>query len=225
MKGTGPSPAFFFLSSLLILSFLVAMPGIQGDVYSDVLIENDEYWFMEMEQPSEAVGVWDYLFWIKERDNNTFDLYVREAQEFEKYKENRSFKAELSLENIVYHEPIEFEMHHDDPDHFIVVDNRNNSNSQDAYSNRTIFVEIDIEPYEKDDEVNGICFLMVCSSCFFIGLIILILIIVAIRDMMGLRKPYKAFPPLKNPPLELASRPGRRSDKRGNEGIEKLKER
>jgi len=161
-------------------------------------ISNGKYWSEEIIKPEKKdQGNWKYTISVDELNGKNFDVYILESAELGKYKDDKAFSAKVSMENITSTGRINFSIKWDDPDYYLVVDNKDNINAGDAYANETISVKIKLEKEEKE----GLWF-FICAGLVIIGIIALIVIIIWIRvERKRPQKPYKPFPPLENPPL------------------------
>jgi len=184
------------LSMLLLAGAAAVVAGEDEKEDEPKKIENNEFWSKLIEKPEKKdKGNWTYTISVEELNGKDFDVYILELAELSKYKDNKAFSAKVSMENITSTGQINFSVDWDDPDYYLVVDNKDNINADDAYANETIYVIIKLE---RDE---GIWF-FICAGIVILGIIVIVVIIVWINvERKRPQKPYKSFPPLKNPPL------------------------
>ncbi len=188
----------FLALSLLLVASAGVVAGEDDKEDEPEKISNDKYWSEWIEKPERKdEGNFEFEIYVDELNGKNFDVYILEEGEFEKYDGGEAFTPRISKENISSTGRINFSIEWDDPDYYLVVDNRDNINADDAYANETISVIIKLEREEKE----GLWF-FICAGLAIIGIIAFIVIIIWIRvERKRPQKPYKPFPPLKNPPL------------------------
>ena len=194
----------FALSLLLLGTLLASVPGAQAKEYKNTEVKKDDFWSKKIEKPEKKDDEnWKYTISVDELNGKKFDVYILESAEFSKYKDDKAFSAEVSMENTTSTGRINFSVDWNDPDFYLVVDNKNNTNANDVYSNETITVKIKLE--REEDE--GL-WLFICGGLCGLAVIAIIVIIVwIIVERKRPQKPYETFQPLKNPPLTLKTQP------------------
>jgi len=188
------------ISLLLLGTLLATVPGAEAKEYKNTGIQNDDFWSKKIEKPEEKDdGNWKYSISVDALNGKKFDVYILESAEFGKYKDDKVFSAKVSMENITSSGRINFSVDWNDPVFYLVVDNRDNINADDAYANGTITVKIKMEREEKE----GLWFFICGGLCILAVIALIVIIVWIIVERRRPQKPYETFPPLKNPPLEI----------------------
>ncbi len=200
------------ISLLMLIPLVALVPGAEGKSY-DITIQKDDHWSKEIEKPAEnekEQRKWKIT--VDEMNGTHFDVYILEIDEFEKYKRDENFTARVSLEYINSTGVINWTNSRHDPDHYLVVDNRDNSRDTDVIAYRTIKVHITIEKEGEEWDLGGI-FTALCVGFCLLPIIVIILIFfwivleprvfpqVKSRKYRNLTKKPAFQPPPPNPPL------------------------
>ena len=170
-----PYPAILMISLLMLIPLVALVPGAEGKSY-DITIQKDDHWSKEIEKPAEnekEQRKWKIT--VDEMNGTHFDVYILEIDEFEKYKRDENFTARVSLEYINSTGVINWTNSRHDPDHYLVVDNRDNSRDTDVIAYRTIKVHITIEKEGEEWDLGGI-FTALCVGFCLLPIIVIILI-------------------------------------------------
>ena len=198
--------------SLLLLSTLTVLSPSSSGKYVEgeqefIEIEKDDHWVKLIKKPSEKDEPWKYTIYVAEEDGATFDVYLLESHEYDKYKDGTDFKADifkegLKIQNETYI-TINITLYEKDPDFYFVVDNMDNVHANDAYANETIMVAITVD-YEIKDEGGWVC-LVICLLPVIIIILFIIAIVLGRRDQTKTNKYQKmmrspAFQPLRPNP-------------------------
>jgi hypothetical protein len=160
-------------------------------------IKNNDYWVNEMKGPEGEDEALEYTIRINTSGDTPFDIYIMDDEEVGKYKDNERFKPELKKENITDSGKFTFEVPGGIEMVYIVVDNRDNINTNDAYANTTITVHVKIERYDDSAFWMALCFAIPIIG--IIALVAIIIWIIVARNRP--QRPYEPWLPIKNPPI------------------------
>ena len=185
---------------LLLGTLLATVPGVRAKEYKNIEVKKNDFWSKMIEKPEKKDDEnWKYTISVDELNGKNFDVYIMESAEFGKYKGDKVFSAKVSMENITSTGRINFSVDWSDPNFYLVVDNRDNINADDAYANGTINVKIKLEREEKE----GLWFFIFGGLCGLAVIALIVIIVWIIIERRKPQKPYETFQPLKNPPLEI----------------------
>lgn len=168
------------LTIIIILQFTLFgfLPMVEGDIVNDgsTSIEPDDHWRAAIASP-------DYIPPFKEYDRITVeinvtseqgvDVYILRSDEFQKYQENESFKAEFSRER-VNRTSFRWEKDSDYPYMYLLVDNSDNAHSNDAIPNGTAYISYSYFITERHQEVKMRQFWMMLGVVVIISVIAII---------------------------------------------------
>ena len=181
------------LVCLLLISVLGITVSGDTDLKDDPIeIKNNDYWTKQIEELDQ-----EYTIRVNTSFDTPFDVYILDDKEIGKYKDNEKFKPEISKENINDTDYFTFEFSDRSENWYLVVDNRDNANENDAYANSTITVYIKLE--RPDDD--WIWQILVCSIPITGGIVLLVIIIWIIVNRNRPQRSYEPWLPIKNPPI------------------------
>ncbi len=169
------APVFGILLLLLGLLLPAAGAAVENDGSTTVELEKDDFYDNEDWNPI-AYDMDGYRFEISANETNglEIDVYILEEKEYGKFKKGEAFKPVFQKQEVTRFDPVDWAAP-DDRHYFLIVDNQDIPERQDAYAGRNVTVEISWinTDADKDQEsmANAICLFLILFIGVFIYLV------------------------------------------------------
>jgi hypothetical protein len=160
--------------SLLILTALIILaPVSQARSYENTVIGEDDHWRYLFVKGDALDDDRKYSITVNGSNARYFDVYILDAEQYDRYRSGMNFREEIGKENITAVEKMKFTSKIDGPSYYLVVDNMDNAHPGDAYANETISVNVFIEEIENEDLSMAFFF----AFCGIVSIVIITIIL------------------------------------------------